>query len=91
MTRHRLESVVLPGGMTEEDGARAIELLPRDRSITAVAAYNDRSAVGALDTLARRGVTVPAELSIAGFDDSRQARPALIDLTTVDQSSCRHT
>ncbi|WP_088319755.1 LacI family DNA-binding transcriptional regulator [Kineosporia sp. R_H_3] len=90
MTRHRLEPVVLPGGMTEEDGARAVtDLLGHSAGVdvTAVATYNDRCAVGVLDALARRGIDVPGEISVAGFDDSLQARHALIELTTVDQSS----
>jgi DNA-binding LacI/PurR family transcriptional regulator len=52
-----------------------------------VLAYNDRCAVGLLDTLIRAGIDVPAAISIVGYDDSPVARLAHIDLTTVSQRS----
>ncbi|MER0484245.1 substrate-binding domain-containing protein [Streptomyces sp. Edi2] len=45
----------------------------------------DRCATGVLDAFLRAGVPVPDEMSVAGFDDSRLARRAPIDLTTVGQ------
>jgi LacI family transcriptional regulator len=59
------------------------------RAATAVAASNDRSAVGLLDGLARAGVDVPAGLSVVGYDDSVLARLAHIDLTSVSQDGRR--
>jgi DNA-binding LacI/PurR family transcriptional regulator len=89
MTRHGLAGHirVLPGGLTEDDGAAAARTLlgARPRS-TAVLAFNDRCATGTLDAFLRSGVHVPAEISVVGFDDSRLARLAHIDLTTVGQN-----
>jgi DNA-binding LacI/PurR family transcriptional regulator len=88
MTRHGLaEHIrVLPGGLTEDEGAAAASTLLTTRPRpTAVVAFNDRCATGVLDTLLRSGVRVPAEISVIGFDDSRLARLAHIDLTTVGQ------
>ncbi|WP_443063685.1 substrate-binding domain-containing protein [Streptomyces sp. NBC_00663] len=48
-----------------------------------VLAFNDRCATGVLDVLLRAGVTVPDEVSVVGFDDTRLARLAHIGLTTV--------
>ncbi|MGW1615970.1 LacI family DNA-binding transcriptional regulator [Streptomyces sp. NPDC002285] len=77
---------VLPGGLTEEEGAAAARTLaaacPRP---TAVLAFNDRCATGVLDVFLRSGVTVPGDVSVVGFDDSHLARLAHIDLTTVGQ------
>ncbi|MEY9838098.1 LacI family DNA-binding transcriptional regulator [Streptacidiphilus sp. EB103A] len=88
MTRHGLAGHVrvLPGGLTEDEGAAAARtLLTTGLRPTAVLAFNDRCAIGVLDTLLRCGVRVPAEISVVGFDDSRLARLAHIDLTTVGQ------
>jgi DNA-binding LacI/PurR family transcriptional regulator len=54
---------------------------------TAVLAFNDRSAVGLIDTVVRAGIAVPATLSVVGYDDSPIARLAHIDLTTVSQNT----
>ncbi|MDP3891840.1 LacI family DNA-binding transcriptional regulator [Nocardioides sp.] len=71
---------------TEEAGARAgRELLERDTLPTAVLACNDQVAVGALQVLSRAGVSVPADVSLTGFDDSRFASLSSVDLTTARQ------
>ncbi|MPY61451.1 LacI family DNA-binding transcriptional regulator [Streptomyces spongiae] len=77
---------VLPGGLTEEDGAAAVRSLLGDGPRpTAVVAFNDRCATGVLDVLLRARVAVPGEMSVVGFDDSHLARLAHISLTTVGQ------
>ncbi|MCG0286232.1 substrate-binding domain-containing protein [Streptomyces sp. PSAA01] len=88
MSRHGLADHirVLPGGLTEEDGATgAHALLDAAPLPTAVLAFNDRSATGVLDTFLRARVSVPDEVSVIGFDDSHLARLAHINLTTVGQ------
>ncbi|MEW2401168.1 LacI family DNA-binding transcriptional regulator [Streptomyces sp. NPDC046862] len=88
MNRHGLgdRARVLPGGLTEEDGAAAARgLLGDDPRPTAVVAFNDRCATGVLDTFLRARVGVPDEISVVGFDDSRLARLAHVSLTTVGQ------
>ena len=90
MRRHRLGEHlrVVPGDHGEESGARAARaLLATVLPPTAVVAYNDRSAVGVLDTLLRSGVGVPGTVSVVGYDDSPLSRLAHIDLTTVSQES----
>ena len=46
---------------------------------------NDHAAMGLLLTLARAGVSVPGEVSVTGYDDSRIAQMSAVDLTTVRQ------
>ena len=82
-----LDPLVLPGGLTEAEGAEALEALRPDDDVTALVAFNDRTAVGVLDRLERSGVHVPAGMSLTGFDDSTLARHARIDLTSVAQGS----
>lgn len=78
--------IELAGDYTEECGAGAGRLLLARGSLpTAVVMGNDQAAVGLLLTLARAGVAVPDEVSVTGFDDSRFARLAAVDLTTVRQ------
>ncbi|RBY83880.1 LacI family transcriptional regulator [Geodermatophilus sp. TF02-6] len=90
MRRHRLGAhlQVVRGNHTEESGARAARaLFGSDLPPTAVATYNDHSAVGLLDALLRSGIDVPGAVSVVGYDDSPLARLAHIDLTTVSQDS----
>lgn len=79
---------VIAGGLTEADGARGTrELLTRSTPPTAVIAFNDRCATGALDYAARTGLLVPDDLSIMGYDDSRLARIPHVQMTTVSQDA----
>ena len=52
---------------------------------TAVFAFNDSMAVGAMQEAAARGLQVPGELSVVGFDDTVEATVAVPGLTTVRQ------
>ncbi|MDT0330597.1 LacI family DNA-binding transcriptional regulator [Nocardiopsis lambiniae] len=81
---------VVAAGPSEEDGARAARgLLADGPTFTAVLAFNDHCASGVLDVLVRSGVEVPGRVSVVGFDDSRLARLAHIDLTTIAQDVAR--
>jgi LacI family transcriptional regulator len=51
--------------------------------VTAVVAFNDLMALGILDRLRHRGVDVPGELSVVGFDDVQLATLVSPALTTV--------
>jgi DNA-binding LacI/PurR family transcriptional regulator len=89
MHRHGLDEhmAVVEGDFTENFAPAAVDAF-LDGDIeppTAIVAANDRSAVGLLDALQRRGVSVPGDISVTGYDDSTLARMAHIDLTTVSQ------
>jgi len=60
-------------------------LLEADPELTAVFAMNDQMAFGALAELAARGIRVPAEFSVCGFDDVFPAEIVSPPLTTVRQ------
>lgn len=78
--------LVAPGAFTEDGGRAAIdELLDRAGEVTAVFAANDLSAIGVLSGLAKRGIRVPEEISVVGFDDLRLASYVSPPLTTVHQ------
>jgi LacI family transcriptional regulator, galactose operon repressor len=63
----------------------ALELLARPDRPTAIFAFNDNVAIGALNAARKLGLTVPDELSIVGFDDTFQATIVTPTLTTVRQ------
>jgi len=52
---------------------------------TAVFAVNDEMAIGAMAAAARQGLSIPRDLSVAGFDDSPVATMTWPQLTTVRQ------
>ncbi len=65
-------------------GRRATEqILQTGIPFTAVLASNDESAIGALDVLKARGLLVPQDVALVGFDDRLEARAAIPSLTTV--------
>jgi LacI family transcriptional regulator len=72
------------GDFTEAGGEAAgreiVALRPRP---TAIFAANDSMAIGALAALAAAGVSVPGEMSVAGFDDIPIARYVTPQLTTI--------
>jgi DNA-binding LacI/PurR family transcriptional regulator len=61
------------------------ELLSRKRPFTALFAYNDISAIGAIRAIRESGLGVPEDVSVVGFDDIREAAYHLPSLTTVRQ------
>jgi LacI family repressor for deo operon, udp, cdd, tsx, nupC, and nupG len=78
--------VVMNGDFSIESGAAAAErLLGRREPPTAIFCFNDEMAMGAIETAKRRGLRVPLDLSIVGFDDIRFARCVDPPLTTVAQ------
>jgi LacI family transcriptional regulator len=60
-------------------------LLKRGLEFTAVFAANDLMAIGAVITLQRAGLRVPADISVIGFDNILQAATMIPALTTIEQ------
>jgi DNA-binding LacI/PurR family transcriptional regulator/signal transduction histidine kinase/ActR/RegA family two-component response regulator len=61
------------------------EILARGVTIDAVVAANDEMATGAIDLLRKRGLRVPQDIPVTGFDDLMLARLGNPPLTTVAQ------
>jgi LacI family transcriptional regulator len=77
---------VQPGSFSFRSGAAAAErLLNLSDRPTAVFASNDDMALGVMAVANRIGLTVPDDLSVAGFDDSPIAQVVWPQLTTVRQ------
>ena len=68
------------------EGARCAEqLMPHRGKFTALMAFNDMSAIGAISRLRGAGWSIPSEVSVVGFDDVIEARISYPALTTVQQ------
>lgn len=78
----------MPGDLTEEAGYSAgLELLSGEDRPTAVFAVNDMAALGVMSAAEERGLSVPADLSVAGYDNTPLAMLRRISLTSVDTAS----
>jgi PAS domain S-box-containing protein len=79
--------LVAPGDFTIGKGEEAIRLLLDEREVDleAVVAANDDMALGVLDALRERGLRVPDDMALVGFDDAEDAKYATPALTTVQQ------
>lgn len=82
--RARTAGLEIVGDFTEPSGFAAVDSLldPHPRP-TAVFVGNDHMAVGVLRALADRGVRVPQDMAVAGFDDIETASYLNPSLTTV--------
>jgi LacI family transcriptional regulator len=79
-----MKTCAVGGDFTEAAGyAAARELAAMTPRPTAIFAANDSMAIGALGALAEAGVSVPGEITVAGFDDIPIARYVAPPLTTV--------
>ena len=61
------------------------QLLARNKPFTALFAYNDISAIGAIRAIQEQGLRVPQDISVMGFDDIPGAAFHTPSLTTVQQ------
>ncbi|PCN47071.1 LacI family transcriptional regulator [Curtobacterium sp. 'Ferrero'] len=79
---------VVPGDPTEDTGVRALgALLDAHPDVTAVFAANDVMALGAMSALAERGLRVPEDVSVIGYDDTPVAATRYVGLTSIDDRS----
>jgi GAF domain-containing protein/DNA-binding LacI/PurR family transcriptional regulator/two-component sensor histidine kinase len=82
-------NLVVAGDFTEHIGAEAARLLLDQRNLLpgkdfeAIVAANDSMALGVLEVLQTRGIRVPGDVALAGFDDKETSRYTIPSLTTV--------
>jgi DNA-binding LacI/PurR family transcriptional regulator len=80
------ESLVGYGDFSEASGAAAMRaLLERHPDLDAIYAASDLMAVGAMRVLKERGLRIPEDVGVVGFEDSALARQTEPALTTVHQ------
>ncbi|MDP9089977.1 MAG: LacI family DNA-binding transcriptional regulator [Pseudomonadota bacterium] len=79
--------LVVVGDWHEEGGVRAtLQLIDSKSKFTALFCVNDQTAYGACLGLYRRGLSVPHDVSVIGFDDLPSSTYRLPPLTSVRQS-----
>jgi len=61
------------------------ELLQRRKKFTALVAFDDLTALGAIRALTKAGIKVPEQCSVIGFDDVPLSATAAPSLTTIRQ------
>jgi len=80
------EQIVVQGNFWRSSGYQGtLELLELGTPPTAIFAANDLMAFGALEAITERGLNVPADISVVGFDDISQSSLTMPKLTTVRQ------
>lgn len=80
------DGLVAYGDYSAASGSAAMdELLDRAPDLDAVFAASDLMAAGAIATLRRRGLRVPQDVAVGGFDDSGLAETLDPPLTTMHQ------
>jgi DNA-binding LacI/PurR family transcriptional regulator len=80
------ESLILDGHFERDISYEAIKALlaqPNQTQFDAVFAGDDDAAIGVFDALKEAGISIPEDVSVVGFDDSRMAPFLAPPLTTV--------
>lgn len=87
LTRHNIgidETLVYRGNYTFGSGSSGVEyFLSLEQAPTAIICANDSMALGAMSKLHKKGLEVPGDISIVGFDDIDIADQVIPPLTTV--------
>lgn len=80
------EEMVEFGSLTFENGYRsAAEALKEGKHFTAIFAFSDETAMGAIQALYRRGLKVPEDISVLGFDGISISSRIIPELSTIYQ------
>ncbi|MBN1312245.1 MAG: substrate-binding domain-containing protein [Anaerolineae bacterium] len=79
--------LVATGNFAVDSGCEAVELLldQHKTDFDVIVASNDRMAIDAWRELTRRGISVPSDVAVTGFDDIPEAGIFVTPLTTIRQ------
>jgi LacI family transcriptional regulator len=87
MRHHRLEPDTIETWYSEEGGYQAaVQALDRSQPPTAIFAGADIAALGVLRAAEERGLRIPEDLTVVGYDNIYVSTINRISLSTVDQS-----
>lgn len=80
------QSHIEKGEFSEEGGGlAALRLLENDSSITAIFCSSDLMAIGAMSMLKSKGIRIPEDISIIGYDNILLSKYVQPNLTTISQ------
>lgn len=86
MKRSGLDPLIVSADYSVDAGARATaDLLESGTLPTAIFAANDLVAIGVLNEISRRGLSVPDDVAVIGYDDMPLASTETVSLTTIRQ------
>jgi DNA-binding LacI/PurR family transcriptional regulator len=83
------ENLILPGDFSPQAGTNAVRVLLDERGLRptldfeVIVASNDYMAIAVLEELQRRGIRVPLDVAVVGFDDVVESVYTMPPLTTV--------
>lgn len=76
------------GGITELEGAIAARnILTHPNRPTAIMAFNDETAAGAIEVMRLQGLNIPTDMSVVGWNNGPTAKLPYVQLTTVNQDT----
>jgi LacI family transcriptional regulator len=81
------ETLIIEGSYNSEFGYETIKNMVIDEDITAIFCGNDLIAIGAMNGLKEKGINIPEDISVVGFDDIYISSLVTPSLTTVNQPS----
>lgn len=76
--------LIFEGYYNQESGAEAVDYL-LDQNVSAIFSFNDMSAYGVYNRLRKKGLSVPGDISLIGYDDIFFSEILDVPLTTVRQ------
>jgi diguanylate cyclase (GGDEF)-like protein len=81
------ESYIFPGNFSREGGYEAAVEMFDVRSVfaEAIVTSDDESAIGFVNELRSRGIVVPVDIAVAGFDDDRGSAVSIPSISTARQ------
>ena len=80
------EKLIKQGDFSYESGINCMkQLLEEGENFTAIFSASDDMAIGALQVAYENNISIPNELSIIGYDNTRVAQMSIPPLTTVSQ------
>ena len=86
MAAHKLQPLVLQGDWSSATGLRlGVDLNLEHSKVTAVFSANDQMALGLFKAMRLKGVSIPEDLSVIGFDDVPEAPYFSPPITTILQ------
>lgn len=82
------DQYILPGDFSQYSGMDAIDEIydRRKLDLDAIVCVDDETALGAIYSIKRRGLTIPGDIAVVGFDDVEIGANINPGLTTVRQS-----
>ena len=85
LQKYDVNPIILTAEKLSKHGGFRMSQSVIDSQVTAVFAFNDEMAMGLMRGLVNLGMTIPGDISIAGYDDADYAEFFIPTLTTVTQ------